>query len=134
MVLVCAIPYPGLPKYPATILLHPCRQTMIDDLLGDLFGQAVFGRLGRSRRAQLMCRVAFGLLGGVLGLAGAVHFGFRSEITGNMAMRCSMIALFLFLASFSLFNVGLGRKWRWPGRLFVVSFIALFATRILFGA
>jgi len=30
-------------------------------------------------------------------------------------MWISMIAMFLFLASFSLFNVGLGRPWRRPG-------------------
>ena len=48
-------------------------------------------------------------------------------------MWISMIAMFLFLASFSLFNVGLGRPWRRPGKLFVVSIVALFVTRILFG-
>jgi hypothetical protein len=32
---------------------------MIDDLLGELFGEAVFGRLGRSRPAQLLARLFF---------------------------------------------------------------------------
>jgi hypothetical protein len=45
-----------------------------------------------------------------------------------------MVAVFVFLASFSLFNVALARKWRWPLRLFVVSFAALFVSRIFFGA
>ena len=34
-----------------------------------------------------------------------------------------MIAMFLFLATFSLFNVGLGRPWRRP-ELVVVSIVA----------
>ena len=32
-----------------------------------------------------------------------------------------------------LFNVALHRPWRWPGLGFVLSFVALFAARILFG-
>lgn len=48
-------------------------------------------------------------------------------------MRLSMVAVFVFLASFSLFNVALGRKWRWPGKLFVLSFVALFGARLFFG-
>jgi hypothetical protein len=44
-----------------------------------------------------------------------------------------MIALFTFMASFSLFNVALGRRWRWPARLFLLSLVALFASRVLFG-
>jgi hypothetical protein len=88
---------------------------MIDDLLGGLFGEAVFGRLSRSRRAELLARLFFGLLGAGLGVAGAVHFARRPDLTGNTPMWLSMIAMFVFLASFSLFNVGLGRTWRWPG-------------------
>lgn len=106
---------------------------MIDDLLAHLFGEAVFGRLSRSRRAQLLFRLFFGLLGAGLGIAGTVHFALKTDLTQNTAMRFSMIALFVFLASFSLFNVALGRKWRWPGVLFVISFVSLFATRIIFG-
>lgn len=106
---------------------------MIDDILADLFGEAVFGRLSRSRRAQLLFRLFFGLLGAGLGVAGAVHFALKTDLTQNFAMRFSMIALFVFLACFSLFNVALGRKWRWPGVLFVFSFASLFATRIIFG-
>ena len=36
---------------------------MFDDWLSELFGEAVFGRLGHSRRAQLLARMFFGLLG-----------------------------------------------------------------------
>lgn len=107
---------------------------MIDEILVELFGEAAFGRLGRSRRARLLFRVFFGLLGAALGLVGAVHFVRNPAITANGAMHASMVALFVFLASFFLFNVALGRRWRWPGLGFVLSFVALFVTRILFGA
>lgn len=106
---------------------------MIDDILAPLFGEAAFGRLSRSRRAQLLFRLFFGLLGAALGVIGAFHFALATDLTANTAMRFSMVAVFVFLAAFCLFNVALGRKWRWPGRLFVVSFVALFGTRLLLG-
>jgi hypothetical protein len=107
---------------------------MIDEILVELFGEMVFGRLSRSRRAQLLFRVFFGLLGAGLGVFGAVHFvRGGQDLGGNSAMRASMIAMFVFLASFSLFNIALGRKWQWPGIGFVVSFVALFASRLIFG-
>jgi hypothetical protein len=107
---------------------------MIDEMLGQLFGEAVFGKLGNSRRAQLLIRVFLGLLGTTLGIIGAFHFALRTGFTANGALRVSIIMVFVFLAGFSLFNIGLGRKWRWPGVLFVLSFLAVFVTRILFGA
>lgn len=106
---------------------------MLDDLLAQIFGEAAFGRLGRSRRAQLLARVFFGLLGAGLGAVGAVHFLRETGLTDNIAMRGSMVAMFAFLACFSLFNVALARSWRWPGQLFVTSFVALFLSRILLG-
>jgi hypothetical protein len=106
---------------------------MIDDILADLFGEAVRSRLGSSRRAELIARVFFGLLGAGLCAAGAVHF-VRSVAPGHTAMSASMVAMFVFLAAFFLFNVALGRTWRWPGVLFATSFVSLFVTRILFGA
>lgn len=48
-------------------------------------------------------------------------------------MLASMIAVFGSLAAFFLFNVALHRPWRWPGLGFVLSFVALFVTRVLFG-
>jgi hypothetical protein len=104
---------------------------MIDDLLGELFGEAVFGRLSRSRRAQLLARLFFGALGALLG--SALHFTVGRRDVTNPVMQASMIAVFLFLACFSLFNVALGRRWRWPGVCFALSFVGLFAARILFG-
>jgi hypothetical protein len=106
---------------------------MLDDLLGELFGEFAIRGGTNSRRAQLLARMFFGLLGAGLGLAGAVHFARQPEQTGNTPMWIAMIALFGFLSAFSLFNVGLGRTWRWPGALFLVSLAALFVTRILFG-
>ena len=105
----------------------------LGELLSGILGEAVMSRLGDSRRVQTLARMFFGLLGAGLGIAGAIHFGLRSP-GANLPMHLSMIALFLALASLCLFNVSLLRSWRWPGRLFVASFVALFATRILFGA
>lgn len=107
---------------------------MIDDMLVELFGQAAFGRLGKSRRAQLLVRPFFGIVGSFLGVAGAVFIARRDDLGTNVAMRTSMIALFVFLSAFSLFNVALGRRWRWPGCLFVLSFVMIIATRLMFGA
>ena len=107
---------------------------MLDEILGELFGEAVFGRLSRSRRAQLLFRLFFGLVGTFLGLAGALHFIVARRDVTNPAVKTSMIALFLFLACFSLFNIALGRRWRWPGICFALSFVGLFAARILFGS
>ena len=106
---------------------------MFDDLLGELVGEAAFGRLGRSRRAQLLFRLFFGLLGAGLGLGGAIYFARTQPVGGNPAMWLSMIAVFLSLSCFSLFNIGMARPWKWPGLAFVGSFVALFVARILFG-
>lgn len=106
---------------------------MIDEILAEIFGQVAFGRLTPSRRTQLLVRLFFGLLGAALGILGAVHFASRPDLASNAALRLSLVSTFVFLASFSLFNVGLGRPWKWPGRLFVLSFAAVFATRLLFG-
>ncbi len=57
---------------------------MIDELLGQLFGEAIFRRYTPSRRTQLL-------------------------------------------------NVGLARKWRWPGVLTVASLVALIAARLVLG-
>jgi hypothetical protein len=102
-------------------------------MLDELFGEAVLSRLGNGPRAQRIARLLFGLVGAGLGLAGAAHFALAPPARGNAAMTLSMIALFTFMASFSLFNVALGRRWRWPARLFVLSLVALFASRVLFG-
>ena len=106
---------------------------MIDELLAHLFGEAVFGKTGSSQQAQLVFRLFFGLIGTGLGIAGAVHFAVRDDFTQNVPMRLSIIGLFGCLASFSLFNVALGRRWRWPTVFFAVNLVSVFATRIMFG-
>jgi hypothetical protein len=113
--------------------LDIAESTVIDDLLAGIFGEVALGGVGRSKRAQLVLRLFFGLLGAGLGLAGAASFALRANPSSNAPMHASIIAMFLSLAAFSLFNVALARSWRWPGMAFVGSFIALFATRILFG-
>lgn len=105
---------------------------MIDDILAGLFGEILFGRLSSSRRAQLLARLFFGLVGAGLGVTGAVYMFHRPDVQPS-AMSMSMVAVFLCLACFSLFNVALGRTWRWPGVLFVFSFVSLLAAAILFG-
>jgi hypothetical protein len=106
---------------------------MIDDLLAGLFGEVVFGRLSVSRRAQLLARLFFGLIGALLGIIGALYFATGQRNVANPVMQASMIAVFIFLACFCMFNVALGRRWRWPGACFALSFAGLFAARILFG-
>jgi hypothetical protein len=105
---------------------------VIDDILASVFGGMLGERLGRSRRAQLLVRLFFGLLGAALGAVGAAYIGMGSA-GGGVHLRACAVALFGFLAAFSLFNVALARTWRWPGRLFVLSFVVLFVVRVLFG-
>ena len=106
---------------------------MLDDLLVQVFGEAVFRRLPASRRAQLLARMFFGLLGAVLSVIGLVHFVSERDLTTNPALRASLVATMLFFGSFWLFNVAFGRRWRWPALGFVASFVAMFVTRIAFG-
>jgi hypothetical protein len=106
---------------------------MLDDLLGQLFGEVVFGRLSVSRRAQLLARLFFGLLGAVLSVIGALHFFSRADLTANHALRASVMGTMLFFGAFWLFNVAFGRSWRWPAIGFIASFVAMFVTRIAFG-
>lgn len=106
---------------------------MLDDILLGLFGEAILGPLTRSRRFRLVARLFFGILGAVLGIVGAVHFWLRKDQSGNLVMRASFVTLLVALALFWFFNVGLLRRWRWPGVLFIVSFICLILSRIVLG-
>jgi hypothetical protein len=106
---------------------------MIDDLLGDLLGEAAFGRLSRSRRAQLLARLFFGGLGALVGGAGAIYMLWNPRTT-NALFLLSTVALFICLACFWLFNVGLRRPWKWPAVGFGLSFVLMFVSRIAFGA
>ena|SRR5687768_13621622 len=105
---------------------------MLGDIIAELIGEAAFGRLSRSQRAQVVLRVFFGLLGTFLGVAGAVHF-VTSVQASNRVMHSSMVAMFFFIALFFLLNVTFKRSWRWPGLGVLVSFVSLFVSRILLG-
>ena len=106
---------------------------MLDDLIGQLVGEAAFGRLNPSARAKLIVRLFFGLLGAGLGAAGAIYMVTNPPATTNTALVVSMVAMFLALGCFFLFNVGMARPWKWPGLAFVASFVAMFFARIALG-
>jgi uncharacterized BrkB/YihY/UPF0761 family membrane protein len=99
-------------------------------MLFELFGEVAFGRLSRSRKAQVVCRVFFGLLGMGLGLAGAYHFLARAPAPSLRLMHASIISMFLFIAALSLFNIACKRAWRWPTLGAAASFIVLLAASI----
>ena len=103
---------------------------MISELLFELFGEAAFGRLSRSRQAQVVCRVLFGLLGTALALAGAYHFITRVPAPSLRVMHVSIISMFLFIAALSLFNIACKRVWRWPTLGAAASFVVLLAASI----
>jgi hypothetical protein len=106
---------------------------VIDEALVQIFGQALFGRLGSSARSRLLARLLFGTLGASLGIVGAFVIAERTASSPNLALRASIVGLFGFLSAFCLFNVALARTWRWPGALFVASLVATFVARIAFG-
>jgi hypothetical protein len=106
---------------------------MLDELIAQLVGEAAFGRLAPSRRAQILARLFFGLLGTALGAIGAVHFLLR-PMAANPGLHASMVLLFVFLACFCLFNVALLRRWKWPGLGFLGCLVSMFVMRIAFGA
>lgn len=103
---------------------------MLDDLFDS--GEFAIGRAGQPGPAQRVVRVVVGVFGAALCLVGAGYIALRPESI-NPVLRTNMAAIFVLLGCFSLFNVALARRWRWPLRLFVVSFLTLFLVRILFG-
>ena len=105
---------------------------MIDELLAHLFGEALFGRYTPSRRAQLLARLSFGLIGAALGIAGTACMIHRRD-GASPPTRVALAVLFLSIGAFWLLNVGLGRQWRWPGVTVAASLIALIAARFIFG-
>jgi hypothetical protein len=106
---------------------------MIDDVLEGLFGEYLRSRVPHSKRAELLTRVFFGLLGAGLGLAGAWYFAARADVGGRVTMRATMILTFLFMSCFWLFNVALLRTWRWPMVMTAGSFIATILVRLIIG-
>jgi len=105
----------------------------LDDLLEDVFGDAVVDGLGRSRRAQLLLRMFFGLIGAGLGLAGCFWMLAADDGGTSAHLRLAMAAVFVFMACFFGANVMLARPWRWPAIGFAASFLALFVSRFVLG-
>ncbi|UCF92110.1 MAG: hypothetical protein JSW39_28235 [Desulfobacterales bacterium] len=103
---------------------------MLGDILGEIFGEIVFGA-DSSQRTQAVMRVLFGLLGVILSIAGIVK---TVSYDAGLAFRLAGVFMFLMLACFCSFNVVLLRKWKWPGRCLLLSLPALFAVRLIFGA
>jgi hypothetical protein len=103
---------------------------MIGDIIGDILGDAIAGS-DPSKKAQALMRVLFGLVGVALSVAGMIKM---FSYDAGLAFRLAAIFLFAMLACFCGFNIVLLRKWKWPGRLFLLSLPLLFAVRIVFGA
>ena len=102
---------------------------MLDDLFEGLL-DALFSGKNASKRTEVFVRVLFGLMGVALSVAGIYHMvGYDA----GWHFRLAAAANLFFLACFCAFNITLLLKWRWPGRYFVMSFVALFLVRILFG-
>ena len=102
---------------------------MIDDIIGDILGDIIAGS-NPSKRSQVLVRIFFGLLGSVLSAAGMVK---TYTYDAGLAFRLAGMFLFGMLLCFCVFNIVLHRKWKWPGRLFLLSLPLLFAVRIIFG-
>jgi drug/metabolite transporter superfamily protein YnfA len=100
--------------------------------LDDLFEEIDFGLKG-SKRGKTIFRIFFGVLGLLLGAAGAWHM-LAGGVEGSLHMRATAALMFVFLALFFGINVALHKPWRWPGLGFVVCFVGMFVVRIAFGA
>jgi len=100
--------------------------------LDDLFEEIDFGLKG-SKRGQTIFRIFFGVLGLLLGAAGAWHM-LAGGVDGGLHMRATAAAMFVFLALFFGINVALHKPWRWPGLGFLACLVMLFVVRIAFGA
>lgn len=99
---------------------------MVD--LGDMLDG--FGPDLKSKRAQALIRVLFGLLGLVLSAAGAWHM---RSYDASLHFRIAGAILFFFLGAFFLVNVILTSKASWSWKGFILSFVLLFVVRIVFG-
>jgi hypothetical protein len=96
----------------------------LDDLLDGI------GPDLKSKRAQTVIRVLFGLLGLLLSAAGAWHMlGYDASVH----FRLAAVVLFFFVGAFFLVTVILASKASWPWKGFLLSFVLLFVVRILFG-
>ncbi len=102
---------------------------MIGDVIGDILGGLIAGE-NLSKRVETLIRILFGLLGVVLCAAGMVK---TLAYDAGLAFRMAGAFMFAMLACFCGFNIVMLTKWKWPGRLFLLSLALLFAVRIIFG-
>jgi hypothetical protein len=102
---------------------------VIGDIIGDIIGDLIFGS-DPSKRSQALVRVLFGSMGVVLSAAGMVKV---ISYEAGLAFRLAGMFMFAMLICFCGFNIVLLTKWKWPGRLFLLSLPLLFAVRIIFG-
>jgi hypothetical protein len=101
----------------------------LDDLLTDLFGDVALEHTW-ARRLALLARMLIGLVGTLLGLFGAYVMMTSGTVSGTPALRMGMASVLVALACFSVFNVMLGRRWRWPWLCFLATIVGLFALRL----
>lgn len=102
---------------------------MLGDIFNGILGELLAGKL-RSERLQIYIRMLFGLVGTFLSIAGVLK---TATYAAGLPFRLAGMFLFVALGCFCLFNITLLRKWRWPGRLCLISLPLLFAVRIVFG-
>ena len=101
---------------------------MLDDLFSGLFD---IGGGDLTKRKEFIIRLIIGIAGVALSIAGIVHM---VDYNAGLPFRLAGAAIFICLACFCGFNIAMQRKWRWPGRCFVLSFVGIFVVRIIFGA
>ena len=104
---------------------------MLDDVLGEVAESVDLGP--GSKAGQRVVRLVFGLVGVVLSGAGVYSVTLGGLHDAGLHFKLAAALVFLALGAFCLCNVALYRQWRWPGRLFVLSFVGLFLTRIFLG-
>lgn len=103
---------------------------MLGDIIGEILGEVVVGK-SLSERLKSVVRILFGLTGAILSLVGMFH---TASYSAGLPFRLAGMLLFAAIGCFCFFNIMLLRKWKWPGRLCIISLPLLFLVRIIFGA
>ena len=103
-------------------------------MFDDLFEDSEFAIKG-PKRGQTVVRVAVGLLGLGLAVAGVLHVLLAAKYANvGLPFRLAGANLFAFLGLFCGLNIALHKPWRWPGRGFLMSLVVLVLVRVVFGA
>ena len=104
---------------------------MIGEILEEVVESAEVGP--GSRWSQTLVRMLFGVLGICLAAVGCQQVLFAELAGTGRHLQLVGALLFATLGAFCLFNVVLHRAYRWPGRAFLLSLVALFIARIALG-